>query len=90
VVFFDQFMDERPLVVLDMEVRAMHFFSFDRGIIVALCFVLWIAAAGLICWALVPRQLPDDSAPLASPAAVVHAQAAGAATPRGQVSLAQR
>jgi len=68
----------------------MHFFSFDRGIIVALCFVLWIAAAGLICWALVPRQLPDDSAPLASPAAVVHAQAAGAATPRGQVSLAQR
>ncbi|MGD0770095.1 MAG: hypothetical protein ABSB42_18065 [Tepidisphaeraceae bacterium] len=52
--------------------------------------MLWIAAAGLICWALVPRQLPDDSAPLASPAAVVHAQAAGAATPRGQVSLAQR
>ncbi|MGA2443373.1 MAG: hypothetical protein ABSH08_20670 [Tepidisphaeraceae bacterium] len=51
--------------------------------------MLWIAAAGLICWALVPRQLPDDSPTLTSPAAVVHAQAAGAPT-RGQVSLAQR
>jgi len=68
----------------------MHILSFDRGIIVALCFVLWIAAAGLICWALVPRQLPDDSMTITSPAAVVHAQPAGTATPRGQVSLAQR
>jgi len=83
-------MDERLWVVQDMEVRVMQFFSFDRGIIVALCFVLWIAAAGLICWALVPRQLPDDSMTITSPSAVVHAQPAGAATARGQVSLAQR
>jgi hypothetical protein len=67
----------------------MHFFSLDRGIIVVLSFLLWIAAAGLICWALLPKQLPDDSATGANPAAAVHAQAAGG-SPRGPVSVAQR
>ena len=36
----------------------MHFFSLDRGIMVALCFVLWIGAAGLVCWAVVPSSCP--------------------------------
>jgi hypothetical protein len=77
-------------VVSDMEVRVMQFFSFDRGIIVASCFMLWIGAAGLICWALVPRQSPDESATITNPAAVVHAEAAGGQTPKGQMPLAQR
>jgi hypothetical protein len=63
----------------------MHIFSFDRGIMVALCFVLWIGAAGLVCWSLVPRQLPDEPSMLTNSAAVVKAQPASA-----QMMLAQR
>ena len=63
----------------------MHIFSLDRGIMVTLCFVLWIGAAGLVCWALVPKQLPDEPTMLTNPATVVKAQPASA-----QVMLAQR
>lgn len=68
----------------------MQFFSFDRGIIVGFCFVLWIGAAGLVCWALVPKQLPDEPAALTNPAMVVKAERAGAVVGASPVSLAQR
>jgi hypothetical protein len=73
-----------------MEVRIMHFFSFDRGIIVGFCFALWIGAAGLICWTLVPRELPDESSGVVNPAAVVRAEPASVTIPQGQMPLAQR
>jgi hypothetical protein len=76
--------------VTDMEVRVMHIFSFDRGVMVALCFVLWIGAAGLVCWALVPKQLPDEPMALTNPAAVVRVERAGVAGGPAQVSMAQR
>jgi hypothetical protein len=84
-------MDERLIkFVSDMEVRVMQFFSFDRGIIVALSFVLWIGAAGLICWALVPKQLPDEPTTITNPAAVIRAERAGLAPQPAQLSMAQR
>jgi hypothetical protein len=73
-----------------LEVRVMHFFSFDRGIIVALCFLLWIGAAGLVCWMLVPTQLPDEPAMVTNPAAVVRAERVGIAVAPAQLSMAQR
>jgi hypothetical protein len=73
-----------------MEVRVMHFFSFDRGIIVVLSFVLWIGAAGLVCWALVPKQLPDEPMTITNPAAVVRAERVGIAASPARLSLAQR
>ena len=82
-------MDE-PSQPSDMEVRIMHFFSFDRGIVVAICFGLWISAAGLICWALVPKELPDEPSEVVNPAAVVRAQPASVSIPQGQTPLAQR
>ena len=68
----------------------MHFFSFDRGIMVALCFVLWIGAAGLICWALLPKQLPDEPITITNPATVVRAERAVIAPSPAQLSMAQR
>ena len=68
----------------------MHFFSLDRGIVVALCFLLWIGAAGLVCWALVPTQLPDEPAVGTNPAAVVRTERVGMAVAPAQVSMAQR
>jgi hypothetical protein len=66
----------------------MHFFSLDRGIVVALCFVLWIGAAGLVCWALVPRQLPDEPMTITNPAAVVRATSINMTSLPAQVSMA--
>jgi len=68
----------------------MHIFSLDRGIMVAVCFGLWIGAAGLVCWALVPKQLPDEPMVITNPAAVVRAERVGIAGPPAQVSMAQR
>ena len=68
----------------------MHVFSFDRGVIVALCFLLWIGAAGLVCWALVPKQLPDEPMMGGNPSAVVRVQEGGIGGLVGKVTLAQR
>jgi len=68
----------------------MQVFSFDRGIIVALSFVLWIGAAGLICWALVPKQSPDEPTTITNPAAIVRAERAVIAPSPAQLSMAQR
>lgn len=68
----------------------MHFFSLDRGIIVTLCFVVWIGAAGLVCWALVPKALPDEVGTATNPASVVRAEPAGLGVTGSQVSVAQR
>jgi hypothetical protein len=68
----------------------MHFFSLDRGIVVALCFVLWIGAAGLVCWALVPKQLPDEPMMHTNPTAVVRAASINMTSLPTQVSMAQR
>jgi hypothetical protein len=65
----------------------MHFFSIDRGIIVAISFVLWLGAAGLVCWLLLPTQLPEERASIMDPTAVVHVQAAATPAP---ISVAQR
>jgi hypothetical protein len=70
--------------------RRNHIFSLDRGIIVFASFVLWIGAAGLICWALVPRQISDEQPAVTNPASVVHVDAIGIASPRAQISVAQR
>jgi hypothetical protein len=67
-----------------------HFFSFDRGIVVAAAFVLWIGAAGLICWALVPKQIPEEQPAIINPAAVVHLEATRITAPAAQISIAQR
>jgi hypothetical protein len=67
----------------------MHFFSLDRGVVVALSFLVWIGAAGLICWALVPKALPDEPMGVTNPAGVVRAEPAVVVTP-AQVSMAQR
>lgn len=83
-------MDERFIFVSDMEVRVMHFFSLDRGIIVALSFVLWIGAAGLICWALVPKQSPDEPITITNPATIVRAERVGIVASPAQLSMAQR
>jgi hypothetical protein len=77
-----------------MEVRVMQFFSLDRGITVALCFVLWIGAAGLVCWALLPTQMPVEPAMGVNPASVVR-EARGELTHATlgsgvQISMAQR
>jgi hypothetical protein len=74
----------------DMEVRIMRLLSLDRGLVVIFCFVLWIGAAGLICWALVPKELPDESSEIVNPAAVVRAEPAAVDKPLGQMPLAQR
>jgi len=66
----------------------MHFFSLDRGIVVALCFVLWIGAAGLVCWALVPRQLPDEPMTNTNPAMVVRTASINMSSLPAQVSMA--
>jgi len=72
----------------------MHFFSFDRGIVVGFCFALWIGAAGLVCWALVPKQMPDEPVMTftASPAVVVRAGSLNGSSPGQamQLSMAQR
>ena len=71
----------------------MHhpFFSFDRNIVVAAAFILWIGAAGLICWALVPQQLPEDHPTITNPPAIVHLEATRITTPSAaQISIAQR
>ena len=68
----------------------MHLFSFDRGIVVTAFFVLWIGAAGLICWALVPKQLPEEQTSVTNPANVVRLEPAGIAAPSPQISIAQR
>jgi hypothetical protein len=68
-----------------------HFFSSDRGIVVASAFFLWIGAAGLICWALVPKQLPEDQPAITNPAAIVHLESTRIPTPAAaQISIAQR
>jgi hypothetical protein len=74
----------------DMEVRVMRLLSFDRGIVVAICFSVWIGAAGLICWALVPKELPDESSEIVNPAAIVRAEPAPVINPEGQMPMAQR
>jgi hypothetical protein len=68
----------------------MHIFSLDRGIMVVVCFVLWIGAAGLVCWMLVPTVMPDESAAVVNPAAVVKAQSVGVSGLSAQVMVAQR
>ena len=68
----------------------MHFFSLDRGIMVGLCFALWIGAAGLVCWALVPKQLPDEPVMRTNPVAIVRAEGVGIEGSPAQVSMAQR
>jgi hypothetical protein len=68
----------------------MHFFSLDRGIIVFASFALWIGAAGLICWALLPKQLPDEQSAINNPADVVRLHPAGIGAPSAQISIAQR
>ena len=68
----------------------MHIFSQDRGIVVTLGFSIWIGAAGLICWALVPKELPDESSAVTDPAAIVRAEPAHVNTTLGQMPLAQR
>ena len=65
-------------------------FSLDRGIIVLASFVLWIGAAGLICWALVPKQISDDQPAVTNPASIIHVEATGIATPRAAITVAQR
>ncbi len=76
----------------DMEVRFMHISRLlsRRGIIVTVCFGVWIGAAGLICLAFVATPLPGDEAQvrLNNPAAVVHAETVNAVGPR--IVLAQR
>jgi hypothetical protein len=65
----------------------MHFSR--RRIIVALCFAVWIGAAGVICRALVTQPLEGDEAEirLSSPALVVHAEPVVAPA---RVEVAQR
>jgi hypothetical protein len=67
-----------------------HIFSLDRGLIVFASFVIWISAAGLICWALVPKQITDDQPAVTNPASIVHIEAAGITSPRAQITVAQR
>jgi hypothetical protein len=74
----------------DMEVRLMHFLSLDRGSMVALYFVLWLGAAGLVCWALVPKQLPDEPITITNPATIVRAERAVITPSPAQLSMAQR
>jgi hypothetical protein len=61
-----------------------------RGIIVTLCFGVWIGAAGLICLAFVATPLPGDETQirLSNPGAVVHVEKVNAASLR--IALAQR
>ena len=68
----------------------MHIFSFDRGVMVVLCFLLWIGAAGLVCWALVPKQMPDEPMTLTNPADVVRVERVGVSAGPAQVTMAQR
>jgi hypothetical protein len=67
----------------------MHFISFDRGIVVAVCFFLWLGAAGLVCWALVPVQVPDEPLTFTSAVSVAHPTAAPSAGAT-QLTMAQR
>jgi hypothetical protein len=68
----------------------MHFFSLDRGIMVVLCFVIWIGAAGLVCWALVPKQIPDEPITFTDPSSVVRAERPALTPQPAQLSMAQR
>jgi len=67
-----------------MEVLIMQFFL-RRRFIVFFCFVVWLAAAGLVCRAFLPSRLETQQPERVDPSQVVQADAV-----HPGVTLAQR